>query len=91
MLAYCRAFSSGFASSIPMSSIPEMGSFSSACSAARIATIIVLVFLGCVYRISIGRMLLMVAGAVMAIIPIVFLFLILQKYIMTGMSKAAMK
>ena len=67
MLAYCRAFSSGFASSIPMSSIPEMGSFSSACSAARIATIIVLVFLGCVYRISIGRMLLMVAGAVMAI------------------------
>lgn len=31
------------------------------------------------------------AGAVMAIIPIVFLFMILQKYIMTGMSKAAMK
>ena len=31
------------------------------------------------------------AGAVMAIIPIVFLFLILQKYIMTGMGKAAMK
>ena len=31
------------------------------------------------------------AGAVMAIIPIVLLFLILQKYIMTGMSKAAMK
>lgn len=31
------------------------------------------------------------AGAVMAIIPIVILFLILQKYIMTGMSKAAMK
>ncbi len=31
------------------------------------------------------------AGAVMAIIPIVFLFLILQKYIMTGMSKASMK
>ena len=31
------------------------------------------------------------AGAVMAIIPIVFLFLILQKYIMTGMSQAAMK
>ena len=31
------------------------------------------------------------AGAVMAIIPIVFLFLFLQKYIMTGMSKAAMK
>lgn len=31
------------------------------------------------------------AGAVMAIIPIVALFLILQKYIMTGMSKAAMK
>lgn len=31
------------------------------------------------------------AGAVMAIIPIVFLFLIMQKYIMTGMSKAAMK
>ena len=30
-------------------------------------------------------------GAVMAIIPIVLLFLILQKYIMTGMSKAAMK
>lgn len=31
------------------------------------------------------------AGAVMAIIPIVFLFMVLQKYIMTGMSKAAMK
>jgi len=31
------------------------------------------------------------AGAVMAIIPIVLLFLFLQKYIMTGMSKAAMK
>lgn len=31
------------------------------------------------------------AGAVMAIIPIVVLFLVLQKYIMTGMSKAAMK
>ena len=31
------------------------------------------------------------AGAVMAIVPIIFLFLILQKYIMTGMSKAAMK
>lgn len=31
------------------------------------------------------------AGAVMAIIPVVLLFVILQKYIMTGMSKAAMK
>ncbi len=31
------------------------------------------------------------AGAVMAIIPIVMLFFFLQKYIMTGMSKAAMK
>jgi ABC-type glycerol-3-phosphate transport system permease component len=31
------------------------------------------------------------AGAVMAIVPIVVLFLFLQKYIMTGMSKAAMK
>ncbi len=31
------------------------------------------------------------AGAVLGILPIVFLFLILQKYIMTGMSKAAMK
>lgn len=31
------------------------------------------------------------AGAVLAIFPIVLLFLILQKYIMTGMSKAAMK
>ena len=31
------------------------------------------------------------AGAVMAIIPIVLLFFFLQKYIMTGMSKAAMK
>lgn len=31
------------------------------------------------------------AGAVTAIIPIVLLFLFLQKYIMTGMSKAAMK
>lgn len=31
------------------------------------------------------------AGAVMAIVPIVLLFFFLQKYIMTGMSKAAMK
>ena len=31
------------------------------------------------------------AGAVLAILPIVFLFLILQKYIMTGLSKASMK
>lgn len=31
------------------------------------------------------------AGAVMAIIPIVILFLVLQKYIMAGMSRAAMK
>lgn len=31
------------------------------------------------------------AGAVMAIIPVVVLFFFLQKYIMTGMSKAAMK
>ncbi len=31
------------------------------------------------------------AGAVLAILPIVILFLIMQKYIMTGMSKAAMK
>ena len=29
------------------------------------------------------------AGAVLAIVPIILLFLILQKYIMTGMSKAA--
>lgn len=31
------------------------------------------------------------AGAVLAILPIVILFLFLQKYIMTGLSKAAMK
>jgi ABC-type sugar transport system, permease component len=31
------------------------------------------------------------AGAVLAIIPIVVLFIVMQKYIMTGMSKAAMK
>lgn len=31
------------------------------------------------------------AGAVLAVLPIVILFLFLQKYIMTGMSKAAMK
>lgn len=31
------------------------------------------------------------AGAVMAIIPIIILFVILQKYILTGVSKAAMK
>ncbi len=31
------------------------------------------------------------AGAVMAIVPIIALFLVLQKYIMTGMSKASMK
>lgn len=33
----------------------------------------------------------MMAGAMLAIIPIILLFLILQKYIMTGFSKAAMK
>ncbi len=33
----------------------------------------------------------MMAGAVLAIIPIVLLFFFLQKYIMTGFSKAAMK
>lgn len=31
------------------------------------------------------------AGAVMAILPIVILFMLLQKYILTGISKAAMK
>jgi ABC-type glycerol-3-phosphate transport system permease component len=31
------------------------------------------------------------AGAVMAIVPIIVLFVLLQKYILTGMSKAAMK
>lgn len=31
------------------------------------------------------------AGAVLAILPIVVLFLVLQRYIMTGLSKAAMK
>lgn len=31
------------------------------------------------------------AGAVMAILPIVILFMVLQKYILTGISKAAMK
>lgn len=31
------------------------------------------------------------AGAVMAILPIIVVFFVLQKYIMTGMSKAAMK
>ena len=30
-------------------------------------------------------------GAVLAIIPVVILFLIFQKYMMTGYSKAAMK
>ncbi len=33
----------------------------------------------------------MMAGAVLAIVPVVVLFLFLQKYIMTGFSKAAMK
>ena len=33
----------------------------------------------------------MMAGAVLAVIPVVLLFLFLQKYIMTGFSKAAMK
>lgn len=33
----------------------------------------------------------MMTGAVLGIIPIVILFLFLQKYIMTGFSKAAMK
>ena len=31
------------------------------------------------------------AAAVLAIVPIVLLFLVLQKYIMTGLSKASMK
>jgi len=31
------------------------------------------------------------AGAVLAVIPVIILFLLLQKYIMTGLSKAAMK
>ena len=31
------------------------------------------------------------AAAVLAIVPIVVLFLVLQKYIMTGLSKASMK
>lgn len=31
------------------------------------------------------------AGAVMAIIPVIFVFLFMQKYLMTGFSKAAMK
>ncbi|HSK67650.1 MAG TPA: carbohydrate ABC transporter permease [Candidatus Limnocylindria bacterium] len=33
----------------------------------------------------------MMAGAVLAIVPVVLLFLVLQRYIMTGFSKAAMK
>ena len=33
----------------------------------------------------------MMAGAVLAIVPVILLFLFLQKYIMTGFSKAAMK
>ena len=32
-----------------------------------------------------------VAGAVLAIIPVVVLFFIFQKYMMTGYSKSAMK
>jgi ABC-type glycerol-3-phosphate transport system permease component len=31
------------------------------------------------------------AGAVMAVVPIIIVFFVLQKYILTGMSKAAMK
>jgi ABC-type maltose transport system permease subunit len=31
------------------------------------------------------------AGAVMAIIPVVIVFMFAQKYLMTGLSKAAMK
>jgi len=31
------------------------------------------------------------AGAVMAVLPVVILFFIFQKYLLTGFSKAAMK
>ena len=31
------------------------------------------------------------AGAVLAVLPLIILFLIFQKYMMTGYSKAAMK
>lgn len=67
MLAFSRAFASGFASNIPMSATFEMGTFSFACSAVRIAAIAGMVLLGCAYRVSIGRAMLIVSGVVMAV------------------------
>ena len=67
MLAYCRAFATGFAGAIPMAGQPEMQTFSAACSAARVAAIALVVVLGCAWRVSIGRTTLVVSGVVMAI------------------------
>ena len=67
MLAYCRAFATGFAGAIPMSVLPSMDVFASASSMARVVAIIVLTFLGCLYRVSINRYVLAGAGVVMAV------------------------
>ena len=66
MLVYCRAFATGFGGNLPMSGQPEMPTFAFACSAVRVVTIIVLVALGCIWRVSVSRLVLAVSGAAMA-------------------------
>ena len=67
MLAYSRAFATGFTGNLPMAGFPEMDVFSAACSAARVAAVVVVVVLGCVWRVSMGRVALALSGAGMAI------------------------
>ena len=67
MLAYTRAFATGFMGSLPMAGAPEMPTFSFACSSARVAAIVAVVALGCIFRMSVGRSALAGSGAVLAI------------------------
>lgn len=67
MLAYSRAFATGFAGNLPMAGQPAMDDLSAACSLARVAAIILMVVAGCVFRVSIGRLVLTLCGVAMAI------------------------
>ena len=67
MLAYSRAFATGFAGSLPMAGEPAMADLSAACSMARVAAVILMVVAGCALRVSIGRLALALCGAAMAI------------------------
>jgi len=71
MLAYCRAFATGFSGGIPMAGRPEMDVLSSACSIARVAAIAVAVVLGCALRVSPGRIVLAGSGLAMAVAGLV--------------------